>query len=85
MHWQFEDLKNINKLEKEKIETLVNFDYYFANNELYKKRHLKRFNFLEKLLKEKKITTFIWSVNFIHSISNSLHSILCSVKNNTIF
>ena len=69
MHWQFEDLKNFNEFEKEKMETLVNFDYYFADNELYKKRHLKRFNFLEKLLKEKKTTTFTWNVNFIHSIS----------------
>ena len=53
--------------EKEQIETIINFQYYFANDELYKKRHLKRFDFLHKLLKEKKTTTFIWNVEFIQN------------------
>lgn len=48
--------------KKEEIETIINFQYHFANNELYKQRHLKRFNFLNKLLKEKKIKTYFWDI-----------------------
>jgi hypothetical protein len=52
----------------EEIETIINFQYHFAAHELYKKRHLKRFNFLHKLLKEKKIKVYFWDlVDFINS------------------
>lgn len=60
----FDDLSHFNLLEKEQMETIINFQYHFADNELYKIRHLKRFNFLHKLLKEKKINTFFWDVSF---------------------
>jgi hypothetical protein len=60
----FDDLSHFNSLEKEQMETIINFNYHFADNELYKVRHLKRFNFLDKLLKEKKINTFLWDVSF---------------------
>ena len=43
-------LKIIAADEKEEMEALINFQYHFADNELYKKRHLKRFDFLHKLL-----------------------------------
>ena len=65
--WEFKDLENFAADEKEEMEALINFQYHFADNELYKKRHLKRFDFLHKLLKEKKTTTFIWNVDFMHS------------------
>ncbi len=61
-------------LKKEEKETIINFQYYFANNELYKKRHLKRYNFLTKLLKEKKVKTYLWNVleySFIEQIWNA--------------
>ena len=49
-------------LTKEQKETILNFKYYFTNNNLYKLRYLKRFNFLLKLLKEKKVKTYLWNV-----------------------
>jgi hypothetical protein len=60
----FDDLSHFNSLEKEQMETIINFNYHFADNELYKLRHLKRYNFLDKLLKEKKINTFFWDASF---------------------
>lgn len=50
--------------KKEQLETIINFQYYFSDNQLYKTRYLKRFNFLNNLLKEKKINTFLWDVHF---------------------
>jgi hypothetical protein len=47
---------------KEEFETLVNFHYYFTNSILYKHRFLKRFKFLEKLLLQKNIKTYMWDV-----------------------
>lgn len=44
----------------EKLETILNFQYYFSNNELYKSRNTKRYNFLEKRLNEKNIKTYFW-------------------------
>ena len=65
-YWEkMEDLSNLIGDEKEQMETLVNFQYHFANHELYKKRHLKRYNFLLKLLTEKNIKTFIWDVEYM--------------------
>lgn len=64
-YWDYEDLSNFEGEEREQMETIVNFQYHFANNELYKARHLKRFNFLHKLLRKKKITTFIWDVSLL--------------------
>jgi hypothetical protein len=65
IYWGFEDMDEFYGEDKEEMLTLLNFQYYFASNELYKKRHLKRFNFLHKLLKEKKITTFFWDVDYM--------------------
>lgn len=65
IYWGFEDLANFDETQKKEMETLINFQYYFADNELYKVRHLKRFNFLHKLLKQKKLITYIWDVEFI--------------------
>jgi hypothetical protein len=58
----FEEFSAFNSFEKEQIETIINFNYHFTDNKLYKLRHLKRFNFLDKLLKEKKVKTFLWEV-----------------------
>ena len=58
----FEEFSAFNSFEKEQTETIINFNYYFSYNKLYKQRHLKRFNFLNKLLKEKKIKTYFWDV-----------------------
>jgi hypothetical protein len=62
--YDWDKVPQIETYEKEKIETLINFQYYFSNNQLYKLRHLKRFDFLDKSLKEKKINSFLWDVYF---------------------
>jgi hypothetical protein len=54
---------------KEEFETLVNFHYYFTNNSLYKHRFLKRFKFLEKLLLQKNIKTYLWNVTTFTTIT----------------
>ena len=49
---------------KEEMETLINFQYFFCNDVFYKLQHLKRFNFLDKILKQNKINSFIWDVDY---------------------
>ena len=63
--WEVKDLDNFEDFDREEMSALINFQYYFASHELYKKRHLKRINFLLKALKEKNIKTFIWYVDYI--------------------
>lgn len=62
------------KITKEEIETIINFKYHFANHELYKQRQLKRFSFIEQLLKEKNIKYLIWNVDDYVRI-DSIHTI----------
>lgn len=65
--WDWDKYVDVSEKElykKEERETLINFQYFFANDEFYKKRHLKRFNFIDKILKESKINSFVWDVNF---------------------
>jgi hypothetical protein len=49
---------------QEKIETIINFQYYFSNHQFYKDRHIKRFDFIKnRLLKEKNVRfVFLWSL-----------------------
>jgi hypothetical protein len=54
---------------KEEFETLVNFHYYFTNSSLYKYRFLKRFKFLEKLLLQKSIKTYMWDVKTFTNVT----------------
>lgn len=61
--------------KKEEIEAIINFQYYFSNDELYKNRYLKRLNFLDKILKEKKINTFLWEVRDKLYSNNSFETI----------
>lgn len=49
---------------KEQMQTLINFQYFFCNDVFYKNRYLKRFNFLDKILKENKINSFVWDVDY---------------------
>jgi len=64
----YEGAKNIlNKdciNDKDKIETILNFQYYFSNDIFYKNRHKKRFDFIKKrLLSETKVKfCYIWSL-----------------------
>lgn len=64
----YEGAKNVlnkNCIDNEdKIETIVNFQYYFSNDIFYKNRHKKRFDFIKKrLLNENKVKfCYIWSL-----------------------
>jgi hypothetical protein len=65
---QFESIvhdfsKNKNNINEEKFETIVNFQYLFADNILYKNRHKKRLEWIKKLLVQKECeTVIIWDV-----------------------
>lgn len=63
--------------EKEKIEAVINFQYYFSNHQFYKERHRKRFKFIEdRILKEKKLRFFyIWSLEDDDKIYRSFTTI----------
>jgi len=63
----FDDIRSQYTLEERKC--IINFQYYFSNNELYKIRYLKRLNFLNKLLKERNINSFLWDVDFYQHTS----------------
>jgi len=64
----YEGAKNIlNKNcidNKDKIEAIINFQYYFSDDVFYKNRHKKRFDFIKKrLLNESKVKfCYIWSL-----------------------
>jgi|LakMenE01Jun11ns_1017448.scaffolds.fasta_scaffold9955744_11 hypothetical protein len=54
--------KNNNKLTDDEFQTLVNFQYYFSNNILYKERQHKRVNFLKNRLVERGVKVIMWNV-----------------------
>ena len=52
-------------LTNEEFETLVNFQYYFSDNILYKHRQLKRFEWVKSLLQKKECKLIvIWDVQY---------------------
>jgi hypothetical protein len=57
--------------------TIVNFQYYFMNNPYYKKKNIKKFEFLqERLLNEKKIKfCYIWGLEENKDILNGFERI----------
>ena len=52
--------KGYDLFNKEEFETIVNFNYYFASNSLYKERQDLRYNFLVKELEQKQIKVYLW-------------------------
>lgn len=64
-------------LEKEKIDSVINFQYYFSNHKFYKERHKKRFKFIGDRLKEDKKLQFfyIWSLEDDIKIYNTFTKI----------
>jgi hypothetical protein len=57
--------KNNNKLTDDEFQTLVNFQYYFSDNILYKNRQLKRFEWIKTLLIEKGCElVVIWDLQY---------------------
>ena len=57
---KFENIHGITFFNKEELETIVNFNYYFAANSLYKKRQDLRYDFLVKELEQKQIKVYLW-------------------------
>ena len=55
-------LDNIN----EEFETIVNFNYHFAANPLYKERQDLRYNFLVNELEQKQIKVYLWDIESSH-------------------
>jgi len=47
---------------QEQLESIINFQYYFANSDLYKQRQLKRFNFIMERFGEKNIKSLTWDL-----------------------
>jgi lysophospholipase L1-like esterase len=45
---------------KEEFETIINFNYHFASNSLYRERQDLRYNFLVKELEQKQIKVYLW-------------------------
>jgi hypothetical protein len=78
-HGKIPDHYNVTQKE---VETVIDFKYYFANHELYKERQLKRFHFIEQLLKEKNIKYLIWKVweyvefDSIHTIKEDTNGLI---------
>jgi hypothetical protein len=55
--------KNNNNLTNQQFETLVNFQYHFSDNILYKNRQVKRFEWIKSLLyKQECELVVIWDV-----------------------
>lgn len=52
--------KGYDLFNKEEFETIVNFNYYFASNSLYRERQDLRYNFLVKELEQKQIKVYLW-------------------------
>jgi hypothetical protein len=65
------------KDDREKIETILNFQYYFSNHQFYKKRHRNRFEFVKNRFKnDKKIRFFyMWSLEDDDGIYRSFQTI----------
>ncbi len=68
---------NINENEREKIESVINFQYHFSNHQFYKERHRNRFEFLKnRFINDKKIRFFyMWSLEDDDGIYRSFQTI----------
>lgn len=71
----------INEEEREKIESVINFQYHFSNHQFYKQRHKNRFQFLKnRFVNDKKIRFFfMWSLEDDDEIYRTFQTI----KNHT--
>jgi hypothetical protein len=77
--WYDTLIKNQIKNEEE-VQTLINFIYYYGRNTLYEKRQNKRYDFIEKVLKEKNILTFQWKVDMSHGFEKIIHATNKEIK-----
>jgi len=62
----------MNDFSREEIESIIDFQYLFSTNELYKIRHDNRFNFLKNiLLNDKKIELcYLWQIEDRNLMNN---------------
>lgn len=56
-----------NLFNKEEFETIVNFNYLFASNSLYKERQDLRYDFLVKELEQKQVKVYLWDIISSHA------------------
>lgn len=72
-----------NEEDDEKIESLINFQYYFSNHQFYKDRHTKRFNFIKnRLINERKIKyIYLWSLEDDDAVYTSFETIKKATNN----
>lgn len=56
-----------NLFNKEEFETIVNFNYLFAANPLYKERQDLRYDFLVKELEQKQVKVYLWDIISSHA------------------
>jgi len=64
---------------QEQLESIINFQYHFAQSDLYKQRQLKRFNFIVNLLKERGIKVCFWKL--LEETENKFNRIQKQTKN----
>jgi hypothetical protein len=75
--WIKNEFKDLNK---EVIETIINFQYYFSNELFYKERNNKRFEFIKNRLHNEKNVKFcyIWGIeedkNFYHTFQQIIQA-----------
>tara|TARA_B100000085_G_scaffold278821_1_gene301174 strand:+ start:239 stop:982 length:744 start_codon:yes stop_codon:yes gene_type:complete len=70
--------KNYNHKREQMLKTVVNWHHWFSWNDLYKKRHDLRFDYIEKMLVEKGCKVIIWG---IESDFGNLETIARHTKN----
>jgi hypothetical protein len=47
---------------QDEMQTIINFMYYFGQNEVWKKRQVHRFEFIKKRLEERGVRVYYWDV-----------------------
>ena len=79
-NWWYE--QPLSDFSVEELETIINFQYFFSTNELYKIRHDDRFNFLKnRLINDKKIEScFVWQIED-RELMNNFQTINTATKN----
>jgi uncharacterized radical SAM superfamily Fe-S cluster-containing enzyme len=70
----------INDMTENQKETIINFQYHFANSQLFKERNIKRFNHIKKVLEANKIFVFVWEleneINKYETITTATNNII---------
>lgn len=70
----------INDMTENQKETIINFQYHFADSKLFKERNIKRFNHIKKLLEANGSIVFLWEleneINKYETITTATNNII---------